>query len=378
MKKFFLRSTLFIAATLSVFSCSKTSNTINNSQVIETPYSLYFTDSSGVLYNTNDGKNAKVIFASDGLPSRALITMGTNLMWIKGHDIALPGPTMFFSYNSGINFNHGFDSITSLPMVTVNGKIANLNQSMVMYVPAWQSAYCVTNNADGQNIFGIAGNPLNGLPGYWVRENYYDTDQIVYPHDINTTSLALLKKSTLIAFDGIHNPNRIFFRAQLMDRWKEVMPGTSALPASSSTIMFSVGHINNRLVAIDNLGGSAGAGGSAAYYSDDNGANWFPYSGLPANTPMQCVGAPFEQVCLVGTDGKGVYLLNPNTNVFEARNNGLPANASVRGISFKENIYKNGTKAQFVYITTNQGLYQSTDMGNNWVRTIAGNFCTIY
>lgn len=373
MKKLFRLPTLFLAVYMSFFSCSKTANTINNGQVIVTPYSMYFTDSAGVLYNTNDGKTTRVIFASDGLPSRALITMGDNLLWIKGLDVVTPGPSMFISSNNGKNFNHAYDSIRSIPMLTVNGKQINLNQSMTAYVPEWKgSAYCVSVDPSSQNIFGIAANPDNGIAGKWFYESYYDTVQITNYLNITVTSFALLKKNTLIAFDGVHSPDRIFYRTALLDRWKETTLGANQLPASSATTFFSVGHINDRLVAIDNLGSSG------AYYSDDYGANWFPYSGLPASTPLQCVCSPFEQVCLIGTDGHGVYLLNPNTNTFEARNNGLPAYASVRNIAFKENVYKNGTHTQYVYAATNQGIYQSADMGNNWVRTIPGNFVNIY
>lgn len=378
MKKFFLRPTLLLACAVSFFGCSKTSDTINNGQTIQTPYSLYFTDSAGVLYNTNDGKSAKVIFTSDGKPSRALITSGPNILWIKGQDIAMPGPSMYYSSNNGKSFNRSYDSIKSVPMVTVKGKIVNLNQSMVQYIPAWDATYCVSNDPDPQNLFGFAGNPRHAEPGYWHREDYYDTIQITDLHNISVTSFALLKNNTQIAFDAIHNPNRVFSRTALLDRMQEVYPTGAALPAPSSTVFFSVGHINNRLVAIDNLGGAVAGGGSAAYYSDDLGRSWTPYSGLPANTPMQCIASPFEQVCLVGTDGAGIYMLNQNTNTFETRNNGLPENCSVRGIAFKENIYKNGTKAQFVYITTNTGLYQSTDMGNNWIKTIPGNLVSIY
>lgn len=376
MKKLFRCSTLLLTAGISLFSCSKKSDNVNNSQVIATPYSLYFTDSSGVLYNSNDGRSSKIVFTSDGRPSRALIAMGGNLMWIKGQDIPMPGPTMYYSINEGKNFNHCFDSITSIPMVSNTGKTINLNQSMIAYVTAWDAAYCVTNNPDGQNIFGLAGNPLKGLPGFWTRENYYDTDQITFPHDITATSLTVLKKDMLIAYDAVHN--RCFNRSALLIRWKESFAGANTLPVASATTFFSIGHYNNRVIAIDNIGGSATSGNSNVYYSDDNGSNWFPYSGIPIGIPLQCISSPFEQVCLVGTDGMGIYMLNPNTGTFEARNNGLPANSSVRGITFKENIYKNGVHTQYVYATTNTGLYVSTDMGNSWVKTIPGNFVSIY
>jgi hypothetical protein len=59
-------------------------------------------------------------------------------------------------------------------------------------------------------------------------------------------------------------------------------------------------------------------------------------------------------------------------------NHGLGTNITVRNIIAKERTYKNGVKEQYVYIATDQGIYQSKDGGVNWVRTIAGNYVTVY
>lgn len=149
------------------------------------------------------------------------------------------------------------------------------------------------------------------------------------------------------------------------------MSSSNALPDTMQAF-FSIGHLNNRLFAIDNIGNRG------IYFSDDFGVNWFTVSGIPAATPLMCIESPFEEICLVGTDGKGLYKLNPNTNVFEPCNNGLPTNCVVRNIAFKENIFKDGTKKQYVYLATNSGIYQSTDKGNSFVLTIPGNYVNVY
>jgi hypothetical protein len=147
------------------------------------------------------------------------------------------------------------------------------------------------------------------------------------------------------------------------------LPPYSASPTPG---YFSLGHFNNRLIAIDNMCTNG------AWYSDDMGRNWKQFTGLPTNVPLLCVASPFDQTCLIGTDSAGLYMLNLNTNTFELNVNGLGSHLKVRSIAFKENIYKNNTAQQYVYIATDQGIYQSTDAGHNWVKTITGNFVALY
>ncbi|NDC42664.1 MAG: hypothetical protein EBZ77_14135, partial [Chitinophagia bacterium] len=338
-----------------LIGCKK-SNTINNGQVLKAPYSLYFTDSTGALYNTNDGKTFSVVFPSDGFQPRSIITMKENIIWGK--------PNLYYSSNNGRNFNMSYGYVRSVYKTAVNGRHFDLNQSMLFYSESWAHAYVASTDPAGQNIFGIAYNLAGGAKNTWTPDDYWDTVQITNPHDITVTSFTQLKDGTLVAYDGQHQ--RTFFRKAFLDRWKESFTTANLPDTMSGNAFFSIGHINNRLVAIDNIGSKG------AYYSDDLGLTWVPYTGLPANTPLMAVTSPFEEVCLVGTDGQGVYLLNPNTNTFEPSNNGLLPGATVRNIAYKENVYKNDTREQFVYIATNTGLYRSVDKGHNWVRTIPG------
>ena len=61
MRKSFLYVTLgFVAAAFAtIYGCTKKVNGINNDQVIETPYGLFFSDTAGTLFVTNDGKQLK-------------------------------------------------------------------------------------------------------------------------------------------------------------------------------------------------------------------------------------------------------------------------------------------------------------------------------
>ena len=358
------------------FSCTKTASTINDSQAIATPYSLYFTDVNGALYNTNDGKTTKVIFTSNGSNSRSFVTYGNNILWIMDN--------LYASTNNGVNFNFSLGSpdLAMDGFRDVNGKQCGLNQSMMINVPAWNDAYVATRTVGGGNYFGMAESYSGGVYMTWHPEVLYDTVAIVAPNfGFYASSFTFLPNSTLIAYSAC-SQTCMHRSGSATTRWtyKPADSATTPFPPSLDTSKgwFSLGHINNRAILIDNKGTAMTNGFSAAYYSDDNGLNWSAYTGLPANTPITCIASPFEQVCLVGTDGKGVYLLNPNTNSFQPSNNGLPSNVTVRNIAFKQNVYKNGTVQQYVYLATNQGIYQSADLGADWVLTIPGNYVTIY
>ena len=369
MKKATLFSSclLLLSASIGFNSCTK-SNSINNGQVIQTPYTLYFTDSAGALYNTNDGKNLKVMFPPDGSTSLSLVTVKDKILIAKAGSDVTSSSNLFVSADGGKNFNYSYTStdLATYPGVACNGKPFNLNQSMLIYMTPWDHEYVASRTSSGLNYFGMASNVLDGALLHWDPEAYYDTDQISNTAGTKITSFTMLKNETLIAYNALARTT--LYRPTLNTRWKGLALPT--LPGAPS--FFSIGHLNNRIIAIDNYGTNG------AWYSDDLGSNWYSYAGLPANTPLLCVSSPFEQVCLVGTDGNGIYILNPNNSEFQPSNAGLPSGAVVRNIAFKENVFKNGVKQQYVYIATNKGIYQSSDMGNNWVKTVSGNFICVY
>ena len=357
------KRSLFVPLLLSLcvtglFSCVKKSNTINNGSVIETPYSLFFSDTAGAIYNTTDGKNiAKTVLPPDGYPGRAMVTSHENLLVVK--------PNMYVNVNNSTNFNLAYDMLAQYLHTDVNGTVRGLDQTMIISLPGWNHVYVASADPSSSNFFGIAWSQLDGVINTWYAENYYDTVGITNLTNIHTNSFTQTKDGTLFAHD---NTNRMFYRPSLDQRWMETA-NVTPLPIGG---YFSIGHLNNELIAIDTKGSNG------AYYSDDKGANWHSYTGLPANTPLLSICSPFEQLCLVGTAGKGLYVFNPGTSSFQPSNSGLGDNTTVRGIAFKENIYKNGTHQQYVFLATDQGLFQSSDMGLNWVKTLPGNFVTIY
>jgi len=227
-----------------------------------------------------------------------------------------------------------------------------------------------------------------GARGYWWLDGQPDTDAVGH-YPVKITSMTLLPGDVVAGYDAVRNRN--FYKTGIDVRWRECTGGGtvpyvgnplittgSPLPLTPSadndvlySSMFSYGHFNNRLIAIDVLGQKGG------WFSDDTGRTWAQYSGLPTNTPLWCVNSPFEQICLIGSQA-GLYMLNQNTNVFQPSNNGLGTNVIVKGIAFKENLYKNAQHEKFIFLATNKGLYMSKDMGQNWTLTYQGNFTAIY
>ncbi|GAA4462132.1 hypothetical protein GCM10023093_08100 [Nemorincola caseinilytica] len=395
MRRSSLYSFCFLTAAIvaGVYSCKKTTG-IDNNNVITTPFSLYFSDMGGALYHTNDGRNYSGMgFPPDGKPCRSLVTSGGNILWAKNH--------LYYSNNNGRNFNLTYDSLVAFPTKLCNGDSMNLNQSMLINITAWGNrVYTVSQSQNtDKNWLGVLYSDNFGNPRTWALDGSYDTVE-TGRLPVRMFSYTFLANGKLcgLAYSGPADGDNFHVRNFVKEgkdetvyanRWREKtanpdniayiykgnLSGTPLPPFGAThvdTSYFTLGHMNNRLIAIDarcNYG---------AWYSDDLGANWTQYSGLPDNTPLLCIESPFEEVCLVGTAGKGLYILNLHTGAWEANNNGLASGTTVRGIAGKKNVFKNGSVRKFIYLATSNGIYESSDGGHNWVQTIPGNYAAVY
>jgi hypothetical protein len=320
--------------------CNKKNGTLNET-VLRTPYSLYAGDSSGAIFAINSTNDGQLIFPTDGFATRSIITGGNNILFAKGN--------VFYSKDNGKNFDLS------------NIRINNFYLGFPIYFP-WQHVMINPFGHDRVYLCSLDGKGIlmsedNGAT--WVLDQNWATGAV----GGNITSFTQLKNGQLFA----HNiqTDSLYRRDNKDAAWQHIAP-VQGLPGSGA---FFIAHINNQLTATDITGQNG------VYYSNDGGVNWSAYTGLPSRF-LYCTVAPQEQRLLVGTDSMGVYRLEGNT--FISSNNGLDNNTKVYAIVGKEDVYKNETKRNYIYIATNKGLYRSEDGGLNWTKFRSGGFVTVY
>jgi hypothetical protein len=344
MRKSFLFPALAVVALASVMQGCRKENGIDNETVVLKPYALFFTNSEGDLQKTNNGTDLKTIFPNDGYSSRALTTSFNSLIWVKAN--------LHLSANNGTNFNPTYQKVSPWPQW----------QSMILDVPDHKRVYISSTEPGGWGR-GIAYSEDTGRT--WIADTLWNRDNPNKPGGIH--SFAQLKNGNVFAMDK--DTRRLYKRTSKDNRWTQVI-AASPLPGSVSN--FYLARYANVLLAVDYLGAAG------IWYSNDEGANWAPYTGLPTTRRILSVHAPFDQYLLVGTDSTGLYRLSANGTSFIPSSTGLETYASIRGITSKSDLYKNGVEKRYIYATTNKGLFRSEDFGQNWVMMIPGNFVSIY
>lgn len=331
----------FLSLSVIAFSSCKKENGIDNNTVVKKPYGLYIGDAEGSLFNTNDGDNYKTVFDPDGFPSRALITSGNNIVWVKGN--------VHLSEDNGKNFNPTYDRVnafyfgtsTYLPWQSI---ILDAPEHHLIYICSIDSKGVAVSRDHGKT-WGLDNKWDNGIANGVITSLTQIKSGVVFGHNLDNDSLYRKEDSS--------------------DNWSYVKT-VNGLPGSG---IFYLSHFNNSLVATDV------AGINGVYHSDDEGKNWVAYSGLP-NALLYTTASPFDQVLLVGTDSMGIYRLQGGS--FIPSNNGLETNTVVYAIVGKEDIYKNEVVKRYVYIATNKGLYRSEDLGQNWALVKPGSYVAVY
>lgn len=344
MRKSYQYYTILLAAVLCAMQSCKKVDGIDNNSVIETPYTLYFTDSSGSLYNSNNGDTVKTrVFGIDGSPSRAICIAGDNLLWIKS--------AVQLSRNDGKNFNPTYTQVYP----------TTYDNSLVLFSKNEKRVYLVSSDPSAR--LGLVYSTLrNDSITNWVSvpNVEIDTDNIV---TATFSSISQTDNGTLLAFDQAH---AACYSKKPGDVWRRM--ANNNLPI----VPFYMSHWGEVAIAYDWQQGANGV-----YFSTDLGNNWNQYTGMSGDRILAAC-APFGEVMLLGTNGSGVLKYNTTNRTFEPANNGLGKYAVVTGITYKENIYKNGNKVHYIYISTNYGIYRSVDQGANWSLVVKGKFVSCY
>jgi len=322
-----LRSITITAAVgaLLIQGCRK-ENGIDNNNVIRTPYALYFANSEGALFNSNDGVGYKIIFPPDGYVQRSIITSGSNLLFIKRN--------VHLSTDNGENFNPTDLSVNP----------ASSDQSLALDVPGHNRLYLASTRG-----YGVIFSEDNGRN--WETDTAWDYENI--PNAPLPTTFAQLKNGDLFSYSI--KEQKLYKRTGKTERWRVVVP-VNRLPLQ----YFFLSRMNNALIATDT------AGIDGVLYSNDGGVNWNRYAGLPGGVRLKATYAPFDQTLLVATNGYGIYRLQNGS--FVPSNNGIDLNTTVYSITAKSDTYKNEVVKNYVYIGTSTGLYRSEDGGQNWIK----------
>lgn len=343
MRKPFLFSLAVTAyAAVALTGCNKRFNGIDNDDQVQTPYTVYFSDSSGVLYNTNDGDVInKLDFPADGYPSRAFAVTGENhMIWVKAN--------AHYSSNGGRNFNPTYLKVHPLAY----------NQSGLLYARNDERVYITSTDYRG-----VAYNDEHGELNKWNVDNAWDQG---ITGNVSVTSFAQFTDGKVFGYDAVNY--RLFVKDNKGDDWSEVSMNTSSFQPQNGFV--SIAAYKNILVAIDS---SATLG---SWYSTNGGQDWTQFPGLPANTKLAVAGAPFNEEIFIGTYYNGLYRSQGGTMVPSSE--GLDPNTIVRGIKGKIERYKNDSEKRVVYLTTSTGVYRSFDIGRNWVKILEGNFINVY
>lgn len=342
---------IVLGLAFSAGACKPTYDEIDNNNVISKPYVLYAADTFGAIYKTNDGLSFQNVFGADNYPVSAMVTSGQNMLYIKKNVHIIE------NLGQGVNnTNPTFISASSL---------AAFGESIIINVPKFNNRVYL----GGVGASGLKYNDSNGRPGISFS-NWKDDNDPHFPAGNVITSLTLLDNGTLIAYDDVNK--RTFKLLGINQQWA----ATTGAPLPTAG-QFFISHMGNAVIAADKTGANG------VYYSTNDGNSWTQYTGIPTTVKILSMSGAFGQTILVGTNGKGVYRLPVGSTAFVTANIGMPKNAIVKSISEKYDYYKNNTSKQYIYAATDQGLYRSQDLGENWVKVYdnpdsKGSFTTMY
>ncbi|MBX9448755.1 MAG: hypothetical protein KL787_03105 [Taibaiella sp.] len=333
MKSFLSKITLsaaLIAPVLFQYSCKKVSPlSIDNDEVIQTPYGLYIANTSGMLINTNDGMHFNNVFPPDGYAPIALTTSQENLFMVKEN--------LHASFNNGKNFQMVFDKVSRQEW-----------NEQILDAPLQGKIYVATTEGKG-----VAYSSDNGRT--WQIDDNFNP---LIPVSYHITSFAALNDGSVYAFS---NENLLLLKKENADAPWTPVTVEGVFPADDG--VYFVSSDGQSLFLIESTGRHF------HYVSDDAGLHWLKL--LNGNIPWgshiwTATRAPGGNL-LIGTE-YGVFRFEAPDQLIPV-NNGLEIGTEVRRLTYKKNVYKNGATRYFVFAATNKGLFRSEDRGVNWVRT---------
>lgn len=336
-------------AALSLSGCVSRTENLDNLNVITKPYSLMFADVQGTIYSTYDGQRFDVIPNAQGVPMMGLASTGNYIL-------LRPNPFALFVDDGGEginrNFNPAYDKVNpssfgpsfvlNLPGYNDTGAKAKDR----LYVASSEGlAYSDSNAQTKTSFFQVSDTSFNG---------------------VGTTSLTQLDDKRLIAFDDV--TRRVWIKNDLNSPW--ISQAGIGLPGAGSGKMFIISQKNDIYAVMTENTTDIGV-----WRSTDQGHNFakLPSDGLTPD--ISCAISAFDKVLIVGTTANGIWRFSGQGS-WQQSSIGLKTGIKIYGLAAKSNKFK-GNKAgefksgEYIYAATNDGVYRSDNLGQNWVRVEA-------
>lgn len=331
-----------VALAAFAFQGCRTEN-LDANNIITKPYTLYFADSNGVIYHTNDGERISVKRGPDGVEIGTLETAGNNLLMCYTNGTILHVAEV--SKYTNVNFNQSFIAVH--PLSFGQSRVLNANKF-----------------ADGvKNRVYVAGagvyyNDSNGTDGSrWLKD---ESDPIKNANVNSITSYARLDNGKVIGYDDVSR--RLISKADASAPWI-VHPG-SGLPGAGSGRLAIINK-GNDIIAYA-YGNDPAARGF--WRSTDDGQTFAALPQLPDTPFITAATGTFGKVLIACTRDRGIFRLSGDQDKWEYSSFGLDAGTRVYAIVAKDNMYKNDAEKVFVFIATSTGIYRSDDQGQNWIK----------
>lgn len=371
MRRFNIAYTILFVAimVLSLYSCVTRTENLDNINVITKPYSVYFSDSNGLIFTTYDGERIVPHNASDDYPIEAINTSSKYVLMIKRN-----GLNVFIDDGGqgvNANFNPAYTFLNPAafgPAMMIN--VPNYNDtgeiiSDRVYVASSELKGVAFSDVDYNNDTAWRLDPSPNLPGSGV------------------TSFAYLDDGRLIAFDDV--TRTMYVKPDFATNWQPI--NTSGLPATGIGKMYIVKQKNDVLAIM--LDGDASTNG--IWRSSGANGSFSPLPTIPpppgrTHVNLTCAEAPFGKVVIACSDSSGIFRLD-GQGTWQPANIGLLEGASVNGIAYHNNKFKTTNDAdkkvgEYIFIATTRGVYRSDDLGRSWIKldvpTITDHFTAIH
>lgn len=338
-------------AALSLSGCVNRSENLDNLNVITKPYSLLFADVHGTIYSTYDGQMFDVIPNSQGVP---MMGLGATDKYI----LLRPNASYLMVDDAGEGVNRNFNMSYS----RVNP--ASFGPTFMLNLPDYNDTGSgLTDRLYVASDEGLAYSDSNGqTQTSWFRV----TDPELVNNNGKITSLGQLDDKKLVAYDD--QTRKIWIKNDLKSEWR--IQESAGLPAGGN--MFIITMKNDILAVMMQNSTDFGI-----WRSTDNGKTFNKLTndgGLTSD--VTCAIAAFDKVIIVGTASGGIWRFS-GQGKWEQSSIGLKAGIQIYGLVYKSNKFKaggsaeNGKIGEYIYAATNDGVYRSDNLGQNWVRTEA-------